>query len=73
MKFLLAIVMFICSLFGFGPKEKTAKSWAYQDPDTGITYSQENPEGDDALGPAIRINPDTGYYETSDGLSWPAN
>ena len=73
MQFILAIIMFICSLFGFGPKQETAKSWAYQDPDTGIIYTQENPEGIEPLGPAIWLNPETNMYETSDGLSWPAN
>ena len=74
MQFILAIIMFICSLFGFGPKQETAKSWAYQDPDTGIIYTQENPEGvDTGIGSAIWLNPETDMYETSDGLSWPAN
>lgn len=72
--FMLIISLLLSFLF---PKEKpTAKSWAYQDPDTGTTYTQENPKGipsDDNLGPAIRLNPDTGNYETSDGKTWPAN
>lgn len=73
MKILMAIVMFICSLIFGGGNDKTAKSWYTYDPDTGKSYSQENPLGEDDLGPAIRLNPDTGMYETSDGVSWPAS
>ncbi|MBP5633692.1 hypothetical protein J6X13_02025 [Candidatus Saccharibacteria bacterium] len=75
MKILLLIIAFICSLFGFGPKQpETAKSWAYQDPDTGIIYSQEHPEGVESdLGPAICYDPVTGEYVTSDGNSWKAD
>ena len=72
MKILMAIVMFICSLIFGGGNDKTAKSWYTPDQNTDTSYSQEKPADEDDLGPAIRLNPDTGMYETSDGVSWPA-